>query len=146
MTDTALLTGRDIGEAEGAMTALLERALAPRGRGRAEYLTLRVLATPPQRRDLAELIEFLARQPQVGMDRAGAATTVDRLRAEGLVAVTPDGVTLSTDGRAVLHDLADAVAPVTRQVFAGFDSNDLAVAHRVLVELTGRARSMLTAT
>jgi hypothetical protein len=25
MTDTALLTGQDIGEAEGAMTALLER-------------------------------------------------------------------------------------------------------------------------
>ena len=36
MTDTALLTGQDIGEAEGALTALLERAIAPSGRSRVD--------------------------------------------------------------------------------------------------------------
>lgn len=140
MTDTALLTGQDIGEAEGALTALLERAIAPTGRSRAEYITLRVLAarTPYGRAD--ELIEFLAGERQLGLDRASAATMVDRLRREGLVTAVP--VELTGDGRTLLDKLAATVAPVTREVFADLDRNDLAVAHRVLVELIGRARAM----
>ena len=66
MTDTALLTGQDIGEAEGAMTALLERVIAPTGRSRSEYITLRVLAAQSPYGSDAELIDFLASQRQLG--------------------------------------------------------------------------------
>ena len=140
MTDTALLTGQDIGEAEGALTALLERAIAPSGRSRAEYLTLRVIAARPPFGNVAELGDFLAGQPQFGLGRGSVARLLDRLRAEGLIAAGP--VELTTAGRALLGELATAVAPVTREVFADVDRDDLAVAHRVLVELTERARTM----
>lgn len=145
MTDTALLTAQDIGEAEGAMTALLEGTLAPSGRSRAEYITLRVLAARPPFRSAAELGDFLASQRQLGLDRGEVVTMLDGLVAEGLVAVTPAGAALTADGRAVLEELTGAVAPVTRQVFAGLDRNDLAVAHHILVELIRRARTMTTA-
>lgn len=139
MTDTALLTGQDIGEAEGALTALLEGAIAPSGRTRAEYLALRVIAGRGPFASDAELIDFLAGQRQLGLDRTRVVTLLDALRAEGLIT---EAVELSAVGRALLEELATAVAPVTRQVFTGLDPDDLAVAHRVLVELIERARAM----
>ena len=143
MTDTALLTGQDIGEAEGALTALLERAIAPSGRSRAEYITLRVLAARAPFGSTAELNDFLAGQRQLGLDGADVVAMLDRLQADGLMTAAP--VELTADGHAVLEDLATAVAPVTREVFAGLDRNDLAVAHRVLVELIQRAQTMTSA-
>ncbi|MGH3446981.1 MAG: hypothetical protein ACRDP4_05085 [Nocardioidaceae bacterium] len=140
MTDTGLLTGQDIGEAEGAMTALLECALIPSGRSRAEYITLRLLAARGPFGSAAELTDFLAGQRQLGLNHADAATLLDRLRAGSLVTAAP--VELTADGRAALEELATAVAPVTRQVFADLDLQDLAVAHRVLVELIQRAKTM----
>ena len=65
---------------------------------------------------------------------------LDRLRVEGLVTTAP--VELTADGRALLEGLATAVAPITREVFADVDRNDLAVAHRVLVEVIERAHTM----
>ena len=144
MTDTGLLNGQDIGEAEGAMTALLERALAPSGHGRAEYITLRLLASREPFGSAEELTGFLAGQRQLGLDRADAVMMVDRLRAEGLVTAAPVG--LSADGRTALEELAAAIAPVTRQVFADLDLLDLAAAHRVLGELIQRAKTMTSAT
>jgi DNA-binding MarR family transcriptional regulator len=86
---------------------------------------------------------FLAGERQLGLDRAGAVTILDRLRAEGLVTAAP--VELTADGRVLLDELAAVVAPVSRKVFADVDRNDLAVAHRVLVELIERARTMSNA-
>ena len=143
MTDTALLTGQDIGEAEGAMTALLERAIAPSGRSRAEYITLRVLAAQAQYGSDGELIDYLAGQRQLGLDRAGVVAMLDRLRDDDLVAAA--SAELTAAGQNLLQELAAAVAPVTRELFAGMDPNDLAVSHRVLVELIQRARTMISA-
>lgn len=143
MTDTPLLTGQDIGEAEGAMTALLEHAIAPTGRSRAEFITLRVLAARSPFTDAAELAGFLAGQPQLGLDHTAAATMLDRLRAEGVVTAAP--VELTTAGHVLLEEFIGAVVPVTREVFGGLDRQDLAVAHRVLADLTQRAWAMTAA-
>ncbi len=143
MIDTALLTGQDIGEAEGAMTALLERAIAPSGRSRAEYITLRVLAAQAQYGSDGELIDYLAGQHQLGLDRAGVVAMLDRLRDDDLVAAA--SAELTAAGQNLLQELAAAVAPVTRELFAGMDPNNLAVSHRVLVELIQRARTMISA-
>ena len=43
MTQPPVLTGQDIAEAEGAVTGLLERALAKEGATRQDYIALRVL-------------------------------------------------------------------------------------------------------
>jgi DNA-binding MarR family transcriptional regulator len=140
MTDTALLTGQDIGEAESAMTALLERVIAPTGRSRSEYITLRVLAAQSPYRSDAELIDFLASQRQLGLAPADVVTMLDRLQVDGLITASP--VELTARGRALLDELATAVAPATRQLFTGLDPNDLAVAHRFLVDLIQRAQAM----
>jgi DNA-binding MarR family transcriptional regulator len=139
LTDTALLTGQDIGEAEGALTALLERTLAASGRTRTEYLTLRVIASRGPFANDAELIDFLAGQRQLGLDRARLVALLGALRAAGLVA---NAVELTVQGHALLEDLTTTVAPVTRQVFAGLNPDDLAAARRVLVELVERARTI----
>ena len=44
MTQPTALTGQDIAEAQGAVTRLLEHALAGTGTSRYEYVVLRVLA------------------------------------------------------------------------------------------------------
>ena len=81
MTDTGLLTRQDIGEAEGAMTALLERAPSPSGRSRAEYITLRLLASREPFGGTAELAGFLSGQRRLGLAPADAVTMLDHLRA-----------------------------------------------------------------
>ena len=68
---------------------------------------------------------------------------LDRLRVDGLMTASP--VELTADGRALLDELGTAVAPVTRQLFTGLDPNDLAVAHRVLVDIIQRAHAMTSA-
>lgn len=142
MVDTApALTGQDIGEADGALTAVLEMALAPTGRSRTEYLTLRVVdVRGPYPLD-TELIDYLQGQRQLGQPRQVITETVDRLRAEGLLTASP--VELTGSGREVLRHLASAVIPRTRELFSGLDPADLAAAHRVLIELTDRARTMI---
>ncbi len=75
------------------MTALLERAIAPSGRSRAEYITLRVLAAQAPHGSNAELIDFLAGQRPLGLGRADVVTMLDRLRADGLVTAAPAQLT-----------------------------------------------------
>lgn len=147
MTQAPTLTSQDIGEAEGALTALLEQTLAPTGKTRHEYLVLRVLnAIGPFARS-SDLQDYLVSQPQVGLNRQEAAELLTRLEQEGLVSGTSSGASgpaqLSVTGREVYDQLAQAIVPVTRQVFAGLDPDDLANAHRVLRELIDRAAQLL---
>jgi DNA-binding MarR family transcriptional regulator len=71
MPSPATLTGQDVGEAEGALTALLNQALAGTGTGitRTEYLALRVLALRGPTPSPADLHNYLATQPQLGLCR-----------------------------------------------------------------------------
>jgi DNA-binding MarR family transcriptional regulator len=148
MPASPTLTGQDVGEAEGALTGLLNHALARTDTGitRTEYIVLRVVALRGPDVAPAALHQFLAGQPQVGLDVAQVGELFHVLEARGLVAGSaPDGpgpVRLTPEGVALNARLADALAPVTRRVFADLDPDDLATAHRVLVEVTERARRL----
>jgi DNA-binding MarR family transcriptional regulator len=146
MTQTPTLTGQDIGEAQGALTALLERALAGIGSTSSEYIVLRVLAARGPFAPPAVLRDFLSGQRQLGLDQAAVAQLLARLEARGLVTGTSPGspgpAQLTEDGVALHARLSQAVAPTTRQIFAGFDEDDLATAHRVLAEIVERARRL----
>jgi DNA-binding MarR family transcriptional regulator len=142
-----LLTGQDIGEAEGALTGLLEDVLAESENGvtRSEYIALRVLTargpfTP------ATIHKFLVEARQLGLDRAGVDDLLATLEAKGYVSgAAPDGpgpVYLTENGAAEHAKIAAAVSTVTQQVFAGFDRDDLATAHSVLVQLVERAQQL----
>lgn len=141
MTNPPPLTGQDIGEADGSITAVLEHALAPSGRSRVEYLTLRVADVRGPYRSAADLIDHLAGQRQLGQTRPQLATIVQRLQTDGLLTAAP--VELTADGTRLLQDLVAAIAPMTRELFTDLDPADLTVAHNVLTELTRRARSLV---
>jgi DNA-binding MarR family transcriptional regulator len=144
----ATLTGQDVGEAEGALSALLERALAGTNTGvnRSEYITLRVLAARGPFQPPAALHDFLASQPQLGLDKSQVGELLRGLEARGLITGTSSdsaGPTqLTADGAALHAILAEAVMPVTRRIFADLDPDDLAVAHQVLAEVTQRANRL----
>lgn len=147
MTQAPVLTGQDIAEAQGAVTRVLEHALARTGTTRHEYVVLRVLTvrgpfTAPKR-----LHEFLAGQQQLGLTSEAVAELLARLEAAGLAAGTaydaagPAGATPA--GTARLSELTEKVAPATRDLFSGLDADDLATAHRVLIQVTERAGQIL---
>jgi DNA-binding MarR family transcriptional regulator len=148
MPAPATLTGQDVGEAEGALTALLNQVLTDSNTGitRTQYITLRVLALRGPAPSPAELHDYLASQPQLGLGRSQVAELLHGLEAKGLVADSaadgPGPTQLTTQGAALHARLAGAVGAVTRRVYAGLDPDDLATTHRVLVEITERARRL----
>jgi DNA-binding MarR family transcriptional regulator len=148
MAPPATLTGQDVGEAEGALSALLNQVLAGTGTGvtRTGYLALRVVALRGPFPQAAALHDFLAGQPQVGLDRTQLAELFRDLEARGLVTGgDPDGpgpVQLTPEGAALNAKLAEAVAAQSQRLYAGIDPDDLATAHRVLAGVTERAKRL----
>ena len=143
MSQAPALTGQDIAEAEGAVTRLLERALAPTGTSRHEYVVLRVLVVRGPFRSPKDLHEYLAGQPQLALTPAAVAALLAGLEGQGLAAGTdldsPGPAEATPQGTALLGRLAETVAPATRELYAGLDPDDLAIAHRVLTQIITRA-------
>jgi DNA-binding MarR family transcriptional regulator len=149
MAPPVTLTGQDVGEAEGALSGLLDRILTSTGTGlsRPEYITLRVLALRGPADSPAAFHAYLTSQPQLGLDRPRAAALLRGLETRGLISGSPDGggpVQLTTAGADLHKTVADAVLPVTRRLYADIDPADLATAHNVLAELTQRATRLGT--
>ena len=146
MTHASTLTGQDVGEAEGALTALLNKILSNTDITRNQYITLRVLVLGGPAPSPAELHDYLASQPQLGLDRFQIAELLHDLEAKGLVvgsaADGPGPTRLTAEGAALHARLAEAVGAVSKRVHAGLDPDDLATTHRVLVEVTERARRL----
>jgi DNA-binding MarR family transcriptional regulator len=143
MQQPPTLTGQDIGEAEGAVRALLDQILADTGTTSSEYVVLRVLAVRGPAAAPAALHQFFAGQRQLGLDLPGVAELLAGLEARGLVsggaADGPGPTRLTPEGAALHARLAAAVATVTERLYADFDPDDLATAHRVLAQVVERA-------
>lgn len=138
MTQIPVLNGQDVGEAEGALTALLNKALAETGVSRTKYIALRVLTVRGPQGSPAALAQYLASQPQVGLDADGAAALVADMEANDLVRegnITQEGLDLNAR-------LAGVVGSFSRQVFEGIDIDDLATAGRVVRQITARAAEL----
>src|SRR5215831_18272451 len=143
MTDTPTLTGQDIAEAQGAVRGLLDRILDGTGSTSNDYVALRVLAARGPWASGDALRDYLAGQPQLDLDQRSAATLLDGLRARGLITSDSAGdagpVQLTAAGTDLHAGLGRAVAEVTGELYAGIDRDDLATAHRVLVQVTERS-------
>ncbi|WP_405134162.1 hypothetical protein [Nocardia sp. NBC_01388] len=148
MTTAPTLTGQDIAEAEGAVTALLEATLAANGFSTTskEYAVLRALATRGPVAVPAEFHAYLAGQRQLGIDAAGAAALLGGMEAKGFVGGAavdgPGPVELTAAGAAELKTLMQTVGPLTRPIFGGSDPEELATAHRVLASVIERAKKL----
>ncbi|GIF50950.1 DNA-binding MarR family transcriptional regulator [Asanoa ferruginea] len=138
MTATPTLTGQDIGEAQGALSALLTNVLAASDVSANEYVTFRVITVRGPWESLDDLAAYLATQPQLNLDTAGAGKLCAGLVQKGLV--TAGGpVALTPAGSQLFESLNATVRETTQRIYAGLDANDLATAHRVLATLTDRA-------
>ena len=148
MAPPATLTGQDVGEAEGALSALLTHVLAGTNSGlsRTEYLALRVLSARGPTQPPAAIHDYLAGQPQVGLDRSQVGDQFAGLEARGLVSGSdrdgPGPIQLTAEGTALLARLGEAMAGLTGRLYAGLDPDDLATAHRVLAAVTQRANEL----
>jgi DNA-binding MarR family transcriptional regulator len=144
MTQPPVLTGQDIAEAEGAVQGVLEHALAGTGTTSREYVVLRVLAVRGPVHPPASLHDFLAGQRQLALSPAAVAELLAGLQARGLATGTakddPGPAQLTEQGAELFRSLAEAVAPATREVFAGIAQEDLATAHRVLRQIIEQAQ------
>lgn len=147
MTHAPLLTGQDIAEAQGAVTRVLEHALAETGTTGHEYVTLRVLTVRGPFAVPKELHEFIAGQPQLGLTPEAVGELLGRLEASGLAAGTaydgPGPAEATPAGAALLKALTQKVAPTTGELFADLNPDDLAAAHHVLIQITARAERIL---
>ena len=143
MSQAPALTGQDIAEAQGAVTRLLERALAPTGTSRHEYVILRVLVGRGPFTSPKELHAYLAGQPQLALTPEAVAVLLAGLEGQGLATGTvldsPGPARATPEGAALLGRLTQAVTPATRELYAGLDPDDLATAHRVLTQIITRA-------
>lgn len=148
MPPAATLTGQDVGEAEGALTGLLNRILASTNTGttRIEYIALRVIALRGPMESPTALHDYLASQPQLGLDASQVSDLLHRLEARGLITGSslegPGPAQLTSAGAALNSRLADAVSGVTKRLYADLDLDSLAIAHKVLLEVTERANRM----
>ena len=146
MTQPPVLTGQDIAEAQGAVQALLERALTETGVTSREYVVLRVFTARGPFESPASLHEYLAGQRQLALSPAAVAELLARLEARGLATGTAkDGAgpaELTPRGAELFRGLAETIAPTTAGLFSGIAPQDLATAHNVLREVIERAQRM----
>jgi hypothetical protein len=149
MTQPPFLTGQDIAEAQGAVEALLEQALAGTGTTSSEYVVLRVLMVRGPVESPASLHDYLASQRQLALSPVAVADLLAGLEARGLAIGTAKKssgpAVLTPEGAGVLRRLAETVAPTTREVFAGIAHEDLATAHRVLQQVIEQAQKLQAA-
>ena len=140
------LTGQDIGEAEGALRALLDEILAGTGTTSTEYIALRVLALRGPWDPPAALHDFLAAQRQLRLDPPAVTGLLDGLAARGLVrGVARDGTApaeLTPSGAALHTSLTSAITETTGRLYGDFAPGELATVHRVLAELVERANKL----
>ena len=140
------LTGQDIGEAQGAVAALLESALASTAFTPDEFIVLRVLAARGPFPSPRQLHELLVSQRQLRLDFSGSVRLLAGLEARGLADGTaPDGpgpAQLTDAGRETLGRLGQTVAAVTARLYGAMDQDDLVTARRVLAEVVERANGL----
>lgn len=148
MTPTPALTGQDIGQAEGAIRAVLERLLATTGTPFHGWVILNVLGRSGSALGQNELVGRVLYGLKIGEQAAIAALT--ELADQGLVSRTPPGaaspdITLTPAGSARFEQVEAGIAQITERLYGGLPAEDLATAHRVLTTVTERANAALLA-
>lgn len=145
MTGEATLTGRDIGQAERATRALLDRLLEPAGITFHEWVAMNLLANGGGSVvDADTLMRRVAGSQQIEL--VAASEAVAHLVELGLAGSAGDsaaGFALTDAGVARYRDLQQSVDQLVERLYRGLAANDLATAHRVLTAITEHANREL---
>lgn len=148
MSAAPLLNSQILGQAHYAARALLERELARTGNTFVHSLALNALASrggTAARRAIAERMAFT-----VKIGEGEALKALAELAGSGLVetaaSAEEDRIQLTEAGRALQSRLAAFAAEVAPRVYGTVPEEDLAVAARVLLQITERANAVFAET
>ena len=134
------LTGREIGQAQRAIGALLDRKLEAAGLPFADWTVLFTLdGTGPLPAD-----DLVARQIDgLKVPESEARGTVDRLLAGGMLAPDGDRLAPTAAAEAVFRPIRDGVSRLTVELYGDLPPEDLEATRRTLAEVTRRANAKL---
>ncbi|MFG2629053.1 hypothetical protein [Streptomyces sp. NPDC048473] len=144
MSATPPVNGQVIGQAHYATRAVLERLPATTGTTFHQSVALNAVADNGEAIGRGRLIGRMAGTLKIDAEVVEAAPA--ELTAAGLLEETPGGtsrVGLTPAGRDRHHANRAGIADITVRLYAGLPAEDLAVAGRVLTEVTARANAVL---
>jgi MarR family transcriptional regulator for hemolysin len=122
--------------------ALLDERLAGQGITFSTWVSLIALATrgPLIQRDLAGIVDVEGPTMVRRLDQLEAAGLVQRSPSPGDRRATE--VSLTEQGRELFERVRNAVRDTETELFEGLDEQDVEIAHRLLVQITERARDL----
>ena len=140
------LNGQDIGQAERATRAVLDRLLARTGTQFHGWVIINLLAAGDGALGEDELTGRVTHGLKIGEDAVHAAAA--ELAWQGLISREPAAggepqVALTAAGTARFEQIQDGIGQVTQRLYGGLPESDLAIAHRVLATVTERANAEL---
>jgi DNA-binding MarR family transcriptional regulator len=140
------LTGQDIGQAEHATRAVLDRLLARTGTQFHGWVIINQLATSGGALGEDELTGRIIHGLKIGEDAAHAAAA--ELAWQGLISREPAAgggtqVALTPAGTTRFEQVLGGIGQVTQRLYGGLPESELAIAHRVLATVTERANAEL---
>ena len=141
------VNGQDINMAARATRKALDVVLAEQGTSFPPLALLNTLVSAGSAMDRDMLITRLERGLDVNAETV--MTVLHGLESRGLVQVLSDSkpqVRLTPEGQAEHGRISSIVSGLTSALYAGFDTEELAVTRRVLITLTERADAHVEAT
>jgi len=140
------LNGQDIGQAEHATRAVLDRLLARTGIQFHSWVIINQLAASGGALGEDELTGRITHGLKIGEDAAHAAAA--ELAWQGLISREPAAgggtqVALTPAGTARFEQIQGGIGQVAQRLYGGLPESDLAIAHRVLATVTERANAEL---
>ena len=141
------LTGQDIGQAEKATRAVLDRLLAETGTSFNGWVILNDLGaahpTSKQNDLVGRIAGGLKIDEQPVRDALAELARQDLIKPAPAAAANPE-VTITPAGATRFHQLQEAIKQITQRLYGNLPAEDLATAHRVLTTVTERANAELT--
>jgi hypothetical protein len=140
------LNGQDIGQAEHATRAVLDRLLDRTGTQFHGWVIINQLAAGGGALGEDELTGRITHGLKISEDAAHSAAA--ELAWQGLISreLAAGGgaqVALTPAGSARFEQIQGGIGQVTRRLYGGLPESDLAIAHRVLAAVTERANAEL---
>jgi hypothetical protein len=134
------LTGREIGQAQRAIGALLDRELAAASLPFADWTILFTLdASGPLAAD-----DLVARQVDgLKIPESESRATLDRMLAGGMLAPEGDRLAPTATAEGVFRPIRDRVTRLTVELYGDLPAEDLEATRRTLAEVTRRATAKL---
>jgi DNA-binding MarR family transcriptional regulator len=137
-TDSRPLNGQDIGQAERATRAVLDRLLAETGTSFHQWVAVNVLATTGPVVEREQLVRQLVAGLRI--DASTAHATLAELVDLGLV---EDDMTLTAAGEDRFRRVRDGIDGISQRLYRDLPLDDLVTARRVLATVAERANAEL---